>query len=186
MKDIIFRFKEAIIGLRVDIVNGRDYSEMFNEVRRLYRHVETCLADLLTLDEERDLREALSQIDNFFLVDIHSNVEVKRECVELMREVQEAIRNYFNPRNDSVELFLDRLSKFYIPKDVFLRYLSPENINALLSVLPTIKATDLKRNWFNKYNLFMVMKGSEFFDLCENVVHRKGERGWNYECFKKA
>ena len=158
MKDIILRFKDAIIGLRVDIGNGRDSGEMFNEVRRLYRHVKTCLADLLTLDEEKDLREALSQIDNFFLVEMQSDPYVKqksdngelRACIELMREIQEAIRNYFNPRNDSVELFLDELTKYHIPEDDFLRYLSPENINILLNELPTIKATDLKRNWFVK------------------------------------
>lgn len=194
MKDIILRFRDAIIGLRVDIGNGRDSGEMFNEVRRLYRHVKTCLADLLTLDEEKDLREALSQIDNFFLVEMQSDPYVKqksdngelRACIELMREIQEAIRNYFNPRNDSVELFLDELTKYHIPEDDFLRYLSPENINILLNELPTIKATDLKRNWFVKYKLSMVMKGTEFFDLCESVVHRKGERGWSYENFKKA
>jgi len=186
MKDIILRFRDAIIGLRVDINNGCDSGEMFNEVKRLFRHVKSHLADLLTSDEEKNLREALSQIDNFFLVDIHSNVEVKRECIELMREVQEAIRNYFNPRNDPVESFLDKLSKYHIPKDDFLRYLSSQNINILLNELPTIKAADLKRNWFVKYKLVNVIYGTDFFDLCESVVNRKGERGWNYENFKKA
>ena len=62
----------------------------------------------------------------------------------------------------------------------------PENaINSLLQALPTIGAKELRRNWYNKY-LASYLGQREFFELCESVVCRTGEKGWNYENFKKG
>lgn len=62
----------------------------------------------------------------------------------------------------------------------------PENsIKLLLQALPTIGVKELRRNWYNKY-LDGYLGQMEFFGLCESVVCRTGEKGWNYENFKKG
>ena len=185
MKDLICTFKEAIIALRYCISDGGDYRAMTKEVRRLfYPHVKGKLSgrDLLEADEENNLREALSHIDNFYLVEMQCYDQVKQmfengdinECVELMEDVREAIRNYFEPHNlDAEKLFFYVLSK-YIPN---------QELISLREALQTMPAKKVKW-WYEKYcQNHITLK--EFFDLIENVVQRKGEKGWNYDNVRK-
>ena len=67
-------------------------------------------------------------------------------------------------------------------RDILKDFLTEEEITKLLEQLPKISVLNLKR-WYDRY-LQGKIGGKEFFDLCEDLVCRTGERGWNYNNFK--
>ena len=89
--------------------------------------------------------------------------------------------------------WLDRWGKGFVPESekMFFEVLSPvlkESLDLLLGQLPEIKCGDLKRFWYDRYfpKGKYGMTAIQFFELCADVVPwRKGERGWNYQNFKK-
>ncbi len=105
-----------------------------------------------------------------------------RFCEEndLYTDADSTIRVTLSPNAQRTECgngaFREKLSLF-IPDD---------KIDLLLEQLPTIKCSELKRFWFDRYiNGKMSMK--EFFGICESIVpQRKGAKGWNYNNFKSS
>ena len=75
-------------------------------------------------------------------------------------------------QSDKVKEFRDTLKNFLIDED----------ITKLLDQLPKISVLNLKR-WYCR-NLQGKIGGKEFFNLCEDLVCRTGERGWTYSNFK--
>lgn len=67
-------------------------------------------------------------------------------------------------------------------RDILKDFLTEEEITKLLEQLPKISVLNLKR-WYDRY-LQGKIGGKEFFYLCEDLVCRTGERGWNYNNFK--
>lgn len=67
-------------------------------------------------------------------------------------------------------------------RDILKNFLTDEDITKLLEQLPKINVLNLKR-WYDRY-LRGNIEGKEFFELCEDLVCRTSERGWNYNNFK--
>lgn len=121
-----------------------------------------------------DCYEYFEWLDNtcFLCDDYPKVVEWCEDRRQLMNEVLNGKPQLIN--SQEVQHFIDEVGKI----------LGKEVTESFLDKLPTIKPKKLKPFYQEHGRLHEKYSLKGFFELCESVVHRHGERGWNYENVK--
>lgn len=108
---------------------------------------------------------------------ICDNSFVVRFCNEIEQMIRDFSKdgNSFAYNDNEVRAFKDKVGRF----------LGKAETESLLKRLPTLKPKELKLFYQEHSKLQQRFSLKDFFNLCESVVHRDGEKGWNYQNIKK-